>query len=109
MIAALAMREDGFVIGYIAEKLGVTEKTVRELLARHRRESASPQAPYQGLDRPSRPRKTARLSGENAPETTKTTDYLRNPVQPQSQVATPESAEGVRREPHATAGTEGGG
>lgn len=87
MLAAVAMREEGLVLAYIAEKLGVTEKTVKELLARHRRESASAQAPYQGLDLPSRPPKTARLSGENAPETAETGNHLRKPVQPQSQRA----------------------
>jgi predicted transcriptional regulator len=109
MLAAVAMREEGFVIGYIAEKLGVTEKTVRELLARHRRESASPQGPHQGLDRPLRPPKTAWLSGENAAETAATYNDSRKSSQPQSGEATHGSAQDFRKEPYSPEGTQGKG
>jgi hypothetical protein len=93
LLAAVAMREEGLVIGYIAEKLGVTAKTVRELLARHRRESAPRQAQSQGLDPPSRSPKTASLSGENAAETADMGNGSRQLAQPQSRGATAGSAE----------------
>jgi hypothetical protein len=109
MLAAVAMREEGFVIGYIAEKLGVTEKTVKELLARHRRESASQQAQNQGLDRRARPPKTASLSGENASETAQTGNYLQKPRQPQSERATAAPPEGFPKESDKAEGAGGGG
>jgi hypothetical protein len=83
LIAVVALREQGLVIGYIAEKLSITEKTVKELLARHRRESASPQGGKQVLDASSGTPETAWLSGENAFEPAKTADFSQKPSQTQ--------------------------
>jgi hypothetical protein len=94
MLAAVAMREQGLVTGYIAERLAITEKTVKALLARHRREqrqSAPQQGEKQVPDSASRPPETAWLSGENASETTETADYLHKPPQPQSREPRAES------------------
>ena len=104
MLAAIDMRKQGLVIGLIAEKLSITEKTVKELLARHRREqrrSAPRQGEKQVADSPSRPSETAWLSGENASETTETADYLHKP--PQQQLQEP------RAESHGDPPAEGGG
>jgi len=105
MLAAVAMRDEGLVIGYIAEKLGISVKTVKELLARHRRESASRQGRKQGLDRHARAPETAWLSGENAPETARTSNYLQKPPQPQSREAAARPAKRLRNESCATEGT----
>ena len=94
MLACVDMREQGLVIGLIAEKLSITEKTVKELLTRHRREqrrSAPRQGGEQVPDAPSGPSETAWLSGENASETTETADYLHKPPQPQSREPRAES------------------
>jgi hypothetical protein len=85
MLAVLALREQGLVLGFIGEKLGISEKRVRELLARHRRESAPPQGGKQVPDCPSRPPETAWLSGENASETAITANHLQKPSQTQQQ------------------------
>jgi hypothetical protein len=94
MLACVDMREQGLVIGLIAEKLSISEKTVKELLARHRREqgrSAPRQDGKQVLGGPSRPSETAWLSGKNASEKTETANDLQKPFQPQSQETRAES------------------
>jgi hypothetical protein len=85
LLACVALREQGLVVPYVAEKLGISVKWVMELLARYRRESAPLQGRKQVPDRPSSPSETAWLSGENAPETAETADSLQKPVQTQSQ------------------------
>jgi hypothetical protein len=112
MLACVDMREQGLVIGLIAEKLSITEKTVKELLTRHRREqrrSAPRQGGEQVPDAPSGPSETAWLSGENASETTETADYPQKRSQLQSQGYAPASRSGPSAESQVDRGAEGGG
>jgi hypothetical protein len=112
MLAAVDMRKEGLVIGLIAEKLAITERTVKALLARHRREqreSAPQQGEKQVPDAPSRPSETAWLSGENAAETAETANDLHKPPQPQSQEPAPASAKRPRTESQGDPPAEGGG
>jgi hypothetical protein len=108
MLAAVALREQGLVIGYVAELLGISVKTVRELLARHRRESAPLQGGKQVPDRRSRPLETAWLSGENASETAETADYLQKPSQTQPRAHASTERSGPGAESHVDVEAEGG-
>jgi hypothetical protein len=99
-VACIALRAEGLAHGYIAEKLGISEKRVRALLAQDRRSrktSAPPQGENHVLDCPPSPSEMAQPSHENARETSEATDCPQEPFQTHSEGSTEE----LREEPPA--------
>ena len=100
LVACAALRAEGLAHGYIAEKLGISEKRVRALLAQDRRSrktSAPPQGENHVLDCPPSPSEMAQPSHENARETSEATDCPQEPFQTHSEGSTEE----LREEPPA--------
>jgi hypothetical protein len=105
LVACAALRAEGLAHGYIAEKLGISEKRVRELLARDRRSrkaSVRPQRGNQFPDLDSNGPDSAWLGGEITSETGNAANDLGEPSQ--AQIG---GTEGLREEP--LAGGEAGG
>ena len=104
-VACIALRAEGLAHGYIAEKLGISEKRVRELLARDRRSrkaSVRPQRGNQFPDLDSNGPDSEWLGGEITSETGNAANDLGEPSQ--AQIG---GTEGLREEP--LAGGEAGG